>query len=934
MENSMPPVAGTYQIVRQIGSGGGGVVYLAEHLRLGKKVVLKADKRTLSAKPDLLRREVDALKNLSHTNIPQVYDFVEEGGTVYTVMDFIEGESLDKPLKRGERFAQSQVIEWACQLLDALVYLHGRPPHGILHADIKPSNIMLTPQGDVRLIDFNIALALGEEGSVAVGRSFGYASPEHYGLDYSSGYTTQVTATDVLTDISPDTVAGAETVLESKPQSSVSGTASRKTILLNVRSDIYSLGATLYHILSGMRPAQNANEVAVLPAEAFSQTVIAIIAKAMSPNPNLRYQSAEEMLYALERLRENDPRTRRWKHMRNLAGVAFALTFLAGGLTAFAGLRQGEAVQRAQAEAQRVEAEAFAAEAELQRIEAERQQAEARLQELHVLAAQSADAMRSGDRTDAIAYALDALSEDIPYIAEGQKALTDALGVYDVSDGYKAHLSVAVPGEVIKLAVSPDETIAAAMTLGKLIVFEPETGGRIAELPTVDSALADVLFLDGETILYAGADGLTAFSATELRPSWTGGSAVTVAASADGAAIAAVGRDEGHATVYGADGSVLRTVSFGERRLRAPVNDRLTDPEDNLFALNADGSLLGVSFSDGSLELLNLKNSEDNIVLFETSEYTHFEGGFHGNYFVFSATNSEESLFAAIDTEALEQTDSFTAPERIGVTADESGVYLSFRDKRTKYDPATLEESDPEFGRSTPLYRYDYGVDSQDIKITKLVSNADKDIFHYDSFYDHAEARLSEDGQTVMLFGIEGFRLYGIGGETIAEVSLEEGIYDQQYRRVDGQSYLEVTWYNGTVHKYSASDGTLFHVEHIAPPDESLYEEFFTDALRIASPLHGTPVAYDRVSGEQVRELEKNAYLTYVTQLGEYIVTEYIRAEDGSRYGLLLNGDCETLAVLPGLCDVLGKDLIFDFHTGELRKTRLYTIQELIGLAR
>lgn len=94
-------IASTYEIMHEIGSGGGGVVFLARHLRLGKLVVLKADKRKLSAKPEALRREVDALKDLSHTYIPQVYDFVEENGTVYTVMDYIDGESLDKPLGRG-----------------------------------------------------------------------------------------------------------------------------------------------------------------------------------------------------------------------------------------------------------------------------------------------------------------------------------------------------------------------------------------------------------------------------------------------------------------------------------------------------------------------------------------------------------------------------------------------------------------------------------------------------------------------------------------------------------------------------------------------------------------------------------------------------------------------------------------------------------------
>ena len=94
-------IAGIYEIQRQIGSGGGGIVYLGRHLRLEKQVVLKADRRTLDTRPEVLRREVDMLKGLSHRYIPQVYDFVQEDGVVYTVMDFIEGESFDKLLGRG-----------------------------------------------------------------------------------------------------------------------------------------------------------------------------------------------------------------------------------------------------------------------------------------------------------------------------------------------------------------------------------------------------------------------------------------------------------------------------------------------------------------------------------------------------------------------------------------------------------------------------------------------------------------------------------------------------------------------------------------------------------------------------------------------------------------------------------------------------------------
>jgi len=160
-------------------------------------------------------------------------------------------------------------------------------------------------------------------------------------------------------------------------------------------------------------------------------------------------------------------------------------------------------------------------------------------------------------------------------------------------------------------------------------------------------------------------------------------------------------------------------------------------------------------------------------------------------------------------------------------------------------------------------------------------------------------------------------------------------IYDQQYRRDGEGSRLEVTYYDGTARVYSAADGSLMSEETGEKPGlESVeYEEFFTDRLRIESPLHGTPAAYDVKSGRLVKELEKDGDLTYVTQSGEYIITQYISGDDYF-YGLLLNGQCETLAYLPYLCDVVGDELVFDYPTGNLRKTRIYNIDELIGIAR
>lgn len=960
-------ISGIYEIQQQIGSGGGGIVYLGRHLRLQKQVVLKADRRTLRAKPEALRREVDMLKGLSHRYIPQVYDFVQENGITYTVMDYIEGMSFDKILKEGKKFSQPDVIRWACQLLEALSYLHSRPPHGILHGDIKPANIMLRPDGDTCLIDYNIALALGENGAVKVGFSRGYASPEHYGTADGSGFRpsppeemggknskrqeeetlAMAEQTGTLRSDQLETV----TMPGSRLTQEKSTAGSSRTVLLDVRSDLYSLGATLYHLLSGRRPVQNASDVVPLGPDDCSQAVAEIIRKAMSPEPERRYQTAEEMLAAFLSLHKRDRRMVR--HRRRMRAVFSALTacFLCGGFAAFTGLKQMEQRQEALA-----------------------------------LAEYSADALEQGDVEGAVRLALQAIPEgngifNAPVTAQAQKALTDALGVYDLSDGFQALGTLDFPSAPFKLGLSPEGSRISVTYAFQTDVYCLEDGRKAAELPMRESALADAVFADEEHMVFAGREGITAFDLKEGRVAWTGGEAEALALSGDRTAVAAFDREENRITVYRvSDGMVMAERSLEGKTMAAAFNDIFADPEGEVFALNEDGSRLAVSFSDGGLTLLDLKGQEKDVVVYEQSEYDSFAGGFCGEVFAYAGSGPGGATMGLVDSGGEVYPDGYTSDRRLLLQADENGIYLADGNLLVRFDPETMRETELAFtdhanitgfaaGEGYTLVAtdddrfsfYDGGAnlldswacgqncdfltlagkyaavgnrDEPSVRILKLENHGDAFAFSYDAADIHDEARVSADEETIMLFDYQGFRIYRADGSLAARESLPdaERIYDQQFVREEGESWLEVTWYDGLVRRYSAVDGALISEAEGRIPDPDLYEEFVTEQYRIASPLHGVPEVYSLESGRLVATLEEDAYLTYVTQAGACLLTEYVSAE-GDRYGLLLDENFQTLAYLPGLCDYMDGSFYFDDQAGELRRCPLYSMEELLELS-
>ena len=406
-------------------------------------------------------------------------------------------------------------------------------------------------------------------------------------------------------------------------------------------------------------------------------------------------------------------------------------------------------------------------------------------------------------------------------------------------------------------------------------------------------------------------------------------------------------------------------------------NDIFADPKDYIFQLSEDGKWLAVSFSDGGLTVFDWKNPENTFDIYEQSDYIQFEGGFCGTTFAYAAKNNQKSIFGMTDVEQNEDVMEAQSDMSYIVQADSRGIFLANENLLVKLDTsgeqtelayvqdenitgfsvgerfiavaeenqkvavfesgATLVMSDTcEKNSDLVLMGHEYVTaanrDEPLVRIWKAEEHSDAAIFTYDTSYEHEEARVSADENTAMLFGIDGFRIYDRDGKLCNETELgnPESIYDEQFKK-ETESYLEVTWYDGTVRTYSAADGTLLSEEKGEKPDRTLDETFFTENYEIRSSIHDAPQVYDRVSGKWLASLEKEDYLTYVTQVQEDILTEYI-STTGGRYGILLNDRLEEIAYLPNVCDVVEDTFIFDTGSGELRQCRLYSLQELVAL--
>lgn len=270
---------GKYEILREVGHGGMSVVYQAINVRANKIWAVKEVRKDGGNDNEVVSQgliaETEMLKMLNHPNVVSIVDVIDTEDSFIIVMDYIQGRSLQYYLEHKGAQNPELVIDWAKQLCDVLGYLHSRKPP-IIYRDMKPANVMLQPDGKVVLIDFGTARTykIHSQGDTTWLGTRGYAAPEQFG---GRGQT-------------------------------------------DARTDIYNLGATMYHLLTGYSPADTQfviKPLGELRPELTGTGIEKIVAKCCQPEPKDRYQNCAELLYALNHVHEGEEieirrRNRRW----------------------------------------------------------------------------------------------------------------------------------------------------------------------------------------------------------------------------------------------------------------------------------------------------------------------------------------------------------------------------------------------------------------------------------------------------------------------------------------------------------------------------------------------------------------------------------------------------------------------------------------------
>lgn len=251
-----------YEILKLLNTGGmNSAIYLALDKKLNRQWAIKKVRKSSSQTTSMLMAEASIMKNLDHPMLPRIVGIEEDPKFFYIIMDFVQGENLKTVVTSSGPQAQDTVVSWGVKLCDVLTYLHSK---GIVYRDMKPANIMLSPDGNIKLIDFGIAREYKEnasEDTTALGTE-GYAAPEQY---------------------------------EGKGQT-------------DARTDVYGMGITLFQLLTGVNPSSYQENIFSIRLQNpnLSSGLDKIILKCTNKDPKKRYQSTEELKKALLNYRKLD----------------------------------------------------------------------------------------------------------------------------------------------------------------------------------------------------------------------------------------------------------------------------------------------------------------------------------------------------------------------------------------------------------------------------------------------------------------------------------------------------------------------------------------------------------------------------------------------------------------------------------------------------
>lgn len=307
----------TYERIEEIAEGGLGTIYRAYHNRLKKYVVLKKMNSNFE-NMEFSRKETDLLKNLRHVNLPVVFDFIKTEKGMYTVMDYIPGKSALELIKENYIFNEKELIDYTLELCDALSYLHSQNPP-IIHGDIKPGNIMLTDSGQVILIDFNISGTMDDMGLMTSGYSKGYASPEQI-ASYNEMKERINSKNRNFADL-PNQISDSD-----RSEMNYIDSSDFRKNKVGKLTDIYSLGATLFHMITGRRM----DKVSERMIYGISPEFAKIINKCLEHDVSARYQSVFELEEDLKKLKKKMEGFNRKSFLKNLIIFGTATAIIVG----------------------------------------------------------------------------------------------------------------------------------------------------------------------------------------------------------------------------------------------------------------------------------------------------------------------------------------------------------------------------------------------------------------------------------------------------------------------------------------------------------------------------------------------------------------------------------------------------------------------------